>query len=67
MNPTTKNDPYPLPFMEEVLDMVVRHEVYLILDGFLGYHQIMIAPEDRSRTTFIIDRGTFVWIIMLLD
>ncbi len=55
MNPTTKNDPYPLPFMEEVLDMVVRHEVYSILDGFLGYHQIMIAPEDRFGTTFIID------------
>jgi hypothetical protein len=53
--------------MEEVLNMVVRHEVYLILDGFLGYHQIMIAPKDRSRTTFIIDQGTFVWIIMLLD
>jgi hypothetical protein len=41
--------------MEEVLDMVVRHEVYSILDGFLGYHQIMIVPEDRFGTTFIID------------
>jgi hypothetical protein len=34
----TKKDPNPLPFMEEVLDMVARHEVYLFLDGFSGYH-----------------------------
>jgi hypothetical protein len=34
----TKKDPYPLPFMEEVLNMVVGHEMYSFLDGFLGYH-----------------------------
>jgi hypothetical protein len=38
INATTKKDPYPLPFMEDILDVVVRHEVYLFLDGFLGYH-----------------------------
>jgi hypothetical protein len=31
-------DPYPLSFMEEVLDMVVGHEVYSFLDGFFSYH-----------------------------
>ncbi len=28
VNATTKNYPYLLPFMEEVLDMVTRHKVY---------------------------------------
>jgi hypothetical protein len=41
-----KKIPYPLQFMKEVLDMIARHEVYSFLDGFSGYHQIMIAPED---------------------
>jgi hypothetical protein len=50
--------------MEEVLDMVARHEVYSFLDGFYDYHQIMIILEDRYRTAFIIDWGTFVWIVM---
>jgi hypothetical protein len=44
LNATMKKDSYPLLFTEEVLDMVVGHEVYLFLDGFLGYHQITIAP-----------------------
>jgi hypothetical protein len=38
LNVAKKNEPYPLPFMEEILDMVLGHEVYSFLDGFLGYH-----------------------------
>jgi len=59
-----KNDPYLLPFMEEVLDMVARHEVYLFLYGFLGYHHITITLEDMYKTAFITDSGMFVWIVM---
>jgi len=44
LNVSTNKDPYHLPFTKELLDMVVGHEVFLFLDGFLGYHQIMIAP-----------------------
>jgi hypothetical protein len=64
LNTTTKKDPYPLPFKKEVLDMVSGHEVYSFLDGFSGYHQITITPEDRYKIAFIIDWGTFVWIVM---
>jgi len=60
LNTTTKKDPYPLPFKKEVLDMVSGHEVYSFLDGFSGYHQITITPEDRYKIAFIIDWGTFV-------
>jgi hypothetical protein len=63
-NIATKKDPYPLPFTKKVLYMVARHEVYSFLDGFLGYHHITISPEYRYKTTFIIDWGTFVWIVM---
>jgi len=50
--------------MEEVLDMVVGHEVYSFLDGFSNYHQITITSKYRYKIAFIIDWGTFVWIIM---
>jgi putative transposase len=53
LNVATKKDPYPLPFTEEVLIMVARHEVYLFLDGFSGYHQIMITLEDTNKIAFI--------------
>jgi hypothetical protein len=53
LNTTTKKDPYILPFMKEVLDMVVGHEIYLFLDAFPGYHQITIILENKYKTTFI--------------
>jgi hypothetical protein len=34
LNAATKKDLYPLPFMEEALDMVARHKVYSFLDRF---------------------------------
>jgi hypothetical protein len=34
----TKKDPYPLPFIDEVIYTVTGHEVYTFLDGFSRYH-----------------------------
>ncbi len=64
LNATTKEDSYLLTFMKEVLDMVVGHEVYSFWDGFSSSHQIMIAPKDQYKTTFITKWGIFVWLIM---
>jgi hypothetical protein len=33
----TKN-PYPLPFSDEVLNIVARYETYLFLNGYSRYH-----------------------------
>jgi hypothetical protein len=64
LNATMKQDPYPLPFTEKVLDMVVGHKIYSFLDGFFGYHQIMITLEDQYKTTFIAECGAFLWLVM---
>jgi len=31
------------------------------MDGFLGYKQIQIKPEDQHKTTFICPWGTFAY------
>jgi hypothetical protein len=33
-----KFNPYPLPFINEVINIVIGHEMYTFLDDFLGYH-----------------------------
>jgi hypothetical protein len=63
-NVTTKKNPYSLPFTNEIINIVVGHEVYTFLDGFLGYHQISMALEDQYETTFVIDRRAFIWVVM---
>jgi hypothetical protein len=55
LNAATKKDPYPLPFINEVINIVVEHEVYTFLDGFFGYHQISIALGDQYKIDFVVD------------
>ena len=53
------HDPFPTPFIDEVLENVGGQEYYSFTDGFSSYHQIRIAPEDRHKTTFAIEWGSF--------
>ncbi len=55
LNVTTKKDPYPLPFIDEVLNIVARYEAYSFLDGYSRYHQISIALKDSYKTAFVTD------------
>ncbi len=59
-----KKDPYPLPFIDDVINTIARHEVYTFLDGFSRYHQISITLEDSYKTTFVTNWGAFVRVIM---
>ncbi|KAL5558579.1 hypothetical protein UlMin_034790 [Ulmus minor] len=36
-------------------------EYYCFLDGYSGYNQIVIAPEDQHKTTFTCPYGTFAF------
>ena len=42
-----------------MLDRLAGHEYYCFLDGYSGYNQIDISPEDQEKTTFICPYGTF--------
>jgi hypothetical protein len=64
LNMATKKNPYPLLFTDEVMNTIVAHKVYTFLDEISRYHQISIALEDQHKTTFVIDWGTFVQVVM---
>lgn len=64
MNDACVHDPFPTPFMDEVLDNVGIHEAYYFTDGFYGYHQIKITLEDRSNMTFATEWGWFQYNVM---
>ena len=48
LNEVTRKDHFPLPFIDQLLERVSGHPFYCILDGYSGYFQIEIAPEDRN-------------------
>ena len=65
MNAATIPDPFPLPFTDSLLDEVAEKEMYTFLDGFSGYNQVKMAPEDRDKTAFITKWGVFVATVMM--
>ncbi|XP_050897018.1 uncharacterized protein LOC127103818 [Lathyrus oleraceus] len=52
LNLATRKDHSPLPFIDQILERLAGHEYYCFLDGYSGYNQIEVAPEDQERTTF---------------
>ncbi|RDX73541.1 Retrovirus-related Pol polyprotein from transposon 17.6, partial [Mucuna pruriens] len=57
----TRKDHFPLPFIDQVLEKLLGKSHYYFLDGFSGYMQIHIAPEDQHKTTFTCPFGTFAY------
>ena len=61
LNTATKKDHFPLPFIDQMLDRLAGHTHFCFLDGYSGYNQIAIAPEDHEKTTFTCPFGTFAF------
>ncbi|GKB78294.1 reverse transcriptase domain-containing protein [Tanacetum coccineum] len=61
LNDATRKDHFPLPFMDQMLKRLAGNEYYCFLDGFFGYFQIPIDPQDQEKTTFTCPYGTFAY------
>ncbi|GJU26691.1 reverse transcriptase domain-containing protein [Tanacetum coccineum] len=61
LNDATRKDHFPLPFMDQMLERLAGNEYYCFLDGFSGYFQIPIDPQDQEKTTFMCPYGTFAY------
>jgi hypothetical protein len=61
LNTAIKKDLFPLPFIDEMLEWLVKHSFFCFLDGYSGYHQIPIYPVDQSKTTFTCPHGTYIY------
>nr|GEU86843.1 reverse transcriptase domain-containing protein [Tanacetum cinerariifolium] len=61
LNDATRKDHFPLHFMDQMLERLAVNEFYCSLDGFSGYFQIPIVPQDQEKTTFTCPYGTFAY------
>ncbi|KAM2101230.1 hypothetical protein ACFX1T_028276 [Malus domestica] len=61
LNATTRKDHFLLPFLDQMLERLAGYSFYCFLDGYSGYNQIVIAPDDQEKTTFTCPFGTFAY------
>jgi hypothetical protein len=59
LNKETKKDHFPLPFIDEMLERLANHAYFCFLDGYSGFMQIPIHPDDQHKTMFTCPYGTF--------
>ncbi|KAL4271816.1 hypothetical protein GQ457_13G014620 [Hibiscus cannabinus] len=64
LNKVTRKDHFPLPFIDQMHDRLAGKPFYYFLDGYSGYNQIVIAPEDQSMITFTYPYERFPFRIM---
>ncbi|KAL1193552.1 putative mitochondrial protein [Cardamine amara subsp. amara] len=61
LNAATRKNHFPLPFIDQMLERLASHPYYCFLDGYSGFFQIPIHPDDKEKTTFTCPYGTFAY------
>ena len=64
LNRASPKDNFPLPHIDTLVDNMPKHSLFSFMDGFLGYNQIRMAPEDMEYTIFLTMWGTFCYKVM---
>jgi len=61
LNRASLKDHYPLPSMEQILQVVAGSERFSLLDGFSSYNQVLVKEEDQFETAFTTKWGTMAY------
>ena len=64
LNKACPKDEFPLPNLDTLIDATAGHEMFSFMDGFSGYNQIRMAPEDAEKTAFRTPFGNFYYVVM---
>ncbi|KAI3448580.1 hypothetical protein Pfo_005245 [Paulownia fortunei] len=64
LNKACPKDHYPLPRIDQLVDSTSGCELLSMMDASQGYHQIMLAPEDHKKVSFITSTGTYCYVVM---
>ena len=64
LNAITRRDAYPLPAVEQVIDVLKGATVYSKLDLSQYFHQIPVAKDSIRKTAITTRYGNFEWLVV---
>ena len=62
LNNACPKDSYPLPRIDQLVDLIVGHKLLSFMDAFSSYKQIRMDEVDKA--SFITSQGLFCYKVM---
>ena len=53
-----------MPWIDQLVDVIVGHPRMSFLDAFQGYHQIPLVLNDQEKTVFVTSTGNYYYKVM---
>ena len=64
LNKACPEDPFPMPWIDQLVDVTVGHYRMSFLNSFQGYHQIPLALDDQEKTAFVTPTRNYHYKVM---
>ena len=64
LNKACPKDPFPLPWIDQLVDATVGYPWMSFLDTFQGYHQIPLALDNQEKIVFLTPMGNYHYKVM---
>ena len=64
LNKVCPKDSFPLPRIDQLLDLTAGHKLLSFMDAFSGYNQILMDENDQEKTSFVTNQGLYRYKVM---
>jgi hypothetical protein len=64
LNKLIVTDPFPTPFVDEIINEFASQKCYSFTDRFFGYNKVPISKEDQEKTTIVFEFGSFAYRVI---
>ena len=64
LNSACSKESFPLPRIDQLVDLTARHKLLTFMDAFSGYNKVQMLEEDQEKIAFITNQGLYCYKVM---